>query len=367
MGISENITTSLLILVVFMGAALAYTGISAKNKVAIENSFNEFAGDKKLNNLFNTALLTTETSTGKQFGDLLASSIYYRTEMINISGNMVNVTKEFDNLLKQILIDKEYYFEITPKFTDINLLFIMSSEPRLEPTFAVLERDLLRLLANIGESYQNVNITGNIFIVEGMELCLSTKLDCMYYTEYDIYHNNFSTDIETLKYRYDFTRPGVGLSMTNDWETAQSYHFVTLNNTNMANFEIVFPIIDSLPGASDSQKCPTTYANDIINRDNKIIKDLGFIVNPIIVDNGDPDFCQAQVFSHAKNLIKSTKGVATPYSQNFLSDIHKIINKNIDSITIKSGINKYQEKRVIQSDLQLPNGETSIIRLHIYS
>ncbi len=367
MGTSENIMVSVFVLIIFMVAVLSYAGISAKNKKAVETSFDEYSLDQKVISQFDTAISTTEPSTGRQFGDLLASAVYYGTDTINVSGKIVNITEEFDDLLDILLSGKEYYFEVTPRLTELHILFIISGEPRLDPVFSVLERDLKKLLADLNAAYPDMKVTGRVLVMEGSELCLETELDCSSYTATQIYHYNFSTDREAMKYRLGFFRPPAGLSPADDWETALSYHLATDDNYNLTNLEVIFPIIDSLPAASDTQKCPTSYADSIIGRDHDLISELGYIVDPIVVDNGDPGFCQATVYSHAEDLISGTKGITTTYSQNFLSDIHKIIRININNLGLSSGTDTYAEKRVIQRDIQLPNGEITRIRLHVYS
>ncbi|MBW2990403.1 hypothetical protein KY348_01725 [Candidatus Woesearchaeota archaeon] len=368
MGTTENIVAGVIIIIILMIGGLFYVRTSVEKKVASEKSLNVYFTDTKLSDSFDTVLSLTEANSGRQFGDLLASAVYYKTEVVNISGNLVNITHEFNQALKTVLGDQEYFFEIPPYVTGINMVFIFSSDPRMDNVFAVLERDFFNLIADLNTIYNEVEVKGKAVVVEGMDLCLSTGMDCFSVSETMMYNNNLSTNLEIKKYEYELFRPtDSSISMLNDWETGLSYHIITTSNYNLTNLELLIPVIDSLPGGSDTNPCPTAYADSILERDNSIIKEYGFIVNPIVVDNGDSRYCQADVYNHSQELISSTKGTVTPYNQNFLSDLRNIIEQNIDSVTIKTGTKRYEPTRVVQRHLQLPNGEITRIRLYVYT
>jgi hypothetical protein len=363
MGVSENITAAIIIIIVFIAGGLAYSYYTAKKNTQNDASQNAFEMRQKTEETLDTALLVTEPVTGRQFGDLLASAVYYRNEIVNVSGREVNVTQEFDSLLRQMAGGQGYFFQVFPKIKSIRLVFMGVADDRMIPFYAVLERDFDNLAIQLQGTHGG-NITGFTAVLEGTELCMDIRIDCQDFTQERIYNNNLSSTDEMLKYKSHLMRPASGGEA--DWESMMSYYMLTTHDLNMTDLEVFFPLMDRLPGSTDSAMCNMAYADSILARDNTLIRKGNFIVNPIIIDNGEAGFCLDDLQEHAESLVNGTPGVISRYNQNFLGDISKAIQINIDNMAVQGGRRQENPAVVLQRDLQLPDGKIARLRFHLY-
>jgi hypothetical protein len=364
MGTSENIISAVLIIIIFIGGGIAYAGTTAKKKVTSQESFDALLTERKIGHGFDTALSLTEPRSGRQYGDLLASAVYYRTDSINVSQTEINITAEFTERLQEITGNNQLFIEVFPDIRQMDVVFIGSGEERMLPIYAALERDLRNLQKDLSESHRGINVSGGLVLIEGQEICSEIDIVCSALPETVIYNNNLSSEHELIKYQHGFFRPTGDVSIANDWETLTSYYLVFLAK-NKLSFEVVFPIADSLPGSSTTNQCNRDYAASIVGRDNTIIQGGGFLVHPILVNNGDAAFCPSEVVNHSNTLVERTIGKTLRYNQNFLTDISRTIQNDITDLTLHGGSPIDGSQIVIERHLQLPSKGTVTIRLHV--
>jgi hypothetical protein len=367
MGATENIIAAVLILVVLIAGGIAYAGTAVKWNIKTDEDMGTFLEEQKLSSSFDTALLLTEPESGRQWGDLLASAAYYHSESYNLTGRTINITERFRSTIADVLDSERFYFEVFPEVKSIELIFIGPGEDRMLPVYAVLERDFDDMMRDLNGTFKDKNITGRLIVMEGRFVCSDIQIDCSYLTADQVYNNNMSSEFELIKYENGLFRPTGDASVANDWETASSFYMVMHRDMPMTRSVFIFPIADSLPASTQTNPCYQAYANSVLGRDNGLMRRYNFNVNPIVVDNGDPKFCQQAMSDHAKSLVESTLGQATRFNQNFLGDITKTVQHDLDTMTLRGGNYGTGPQVVMERSLQMPDGTLTKVRLHVFT
>ncbi len=360
---SQSVVTALfLVLLLFLGIAM-YTHSSVQKKLGLEEFNKHFSLYQHHSQALDAALRVVENSTGRQFGDLLASTAYYHGQLPSVGGEEVDVLSEFSEVLNASLGGVPHSFKVIPEVKSLKISFLVSTVSAMEAPYAVLQRDFPQLLVSLKRQHPSWNVTGGVVLVSDASWCPGLFISCQVLTPSQFYFNNRSTDLEELKWRNKLFRPLAGLNESTDWETALSYYLLTKASNDLSSLELVFPLVNSLPAASQSNPCPSSYASSVLARDNSLVKSQGFIVNPVIIN---PSPCPSELDKHLNELVNGTVGEVTFYKQNFLSSSARVVESVLSKLVLTRGDDE-GGGLVVERRIPAPNGGKALIRLKVYS
>lgn len=240
---------------------------------------------------FNSVMLVTEQNTSKQMANLLSDAVFYRDDIINISGGSVNVTAELGELLDEVYGADRYYLEVNPKIIEVSLNFVIDGSPSLEDERERLAAELPTIVKKVWTKINetgNERVTADVFILEdevqgsslcnifpndkyhhiNTEACVILDGDTMYLPEdLDLGNQTLETNsTEYFKHQYNLSAPFSNFSYINsireggikdyygsDWGTGSAY--VSLLRKDAARLVLIFPMGDELSTSSINDDC----------------------------------------------------------------------------------------------------------------
>jgi hypothetical protein len=187
-----------------------------------------------------------------------------------------------------------------------------------------------------------------------------------------MYFNKTYDVFDTKKYVYGLFKPyhfdDEEEVWRSDWETAMASVALRSADYDLRTMKVFMPITDSLPSATRYlYPCPRDYALSILARDQEIMMEKNFVVDPIFSENVDPIlYCDKQVQEQMEALAQVTNGRVIRSRENFAPRVTTTLLHNINSINIQIGKKRTGEQYVIERQLPMPNGKFAYARLHIY-
>jgi hypothetical protein len=378
MAIVEDVISIVIIIVIILVAGIFLMNNYMRITQDKEEFWLQYDLEDKYSSSFNSLLEVSEPNSRRSFGDLLGSAAYYRNDIIDTPSGEVQISQEFKKLLDTLFPDQNYFFEVSAPFESLELIFMVDGSESMKDESKYLAENMNFILKEVNESYEfkNMNVSASVYILDmpNSTGCKDySSASCGYLTYTDIYFNEDYTAFDLKKYKNKLFKPSNFYDeeevWRSDWETALSAFSLMTGNKKNNTMKIVFPMTDSLPGATQYfYTCPIDYANSILDRDVEILRKSNFIIDPIFSTNNDPIlYCDEDVISQMESLTKYTNGQIILNRDNFATRIKTTIIKNSDGAGIMLGNERQGTGYSIQRRLPMPNGKLAEARLHIYT
>jgi hypothetical protein len=294
MDVIQNIFGAIMLLLLIIFGAIMYTSNLAKDiDKDIDIEQDTFRRDIYSTDL-NTIIKLSEPISQKEYGRLIADSIYYRTDNLTFSNITINITKDLKGLLDCSLGEDRYFLEAEPRIVLLSLNFILDGSKTLKEERATLASQILELKEKMRKkvnetlkiSRDDRLVVINIYSLLDNEICENEfnisksdpDINCYVIQEDDMYYvpappNTSSVTIDdeslqTFKERYNMTHPfnetwrnATTLSSrlqyisSSDWGYGTAYAIYRNNRTDLSKITIFFPMSDQLSTSSINEDC----------------------------------------------------------------------------------------------------------------
>jgi hypothetical protein len=375
MATTEDIISMVIIIMVLLVGSLLFVRTYGKTIMDKERYMVQYELEDNYGATFNTLLELTESSTKRSFGDLLGSAVYYRTDTVVTPAGQLKIDEQFETLLGMMYPRDNYYLEIDPVIKGIELMFIMDGSNSTKDESEYLARHMDEILADIesAEELQSADISAEVIILHNASSgWCANHTRCSYLSWMDIYFNKSYDVFDMTKHQYGLFKPyhfdEEEEVWRSDWETAMASLALRMDNSDLRTLKVFMPITDSLPGSTRYlYPCPRDYAFSILARDQEILMEKNFVVDPILSANVDPVlYCDSAVIDQMEALAQVTNGVVIRSRENFAPRVKTTLLSNINKIRIQIGKPRSGEQYVAERKLPMPNGKFALARLHIY-
>jgi hypothetical protein len=376
MATTEDIISMVIIIMVLLIASLIFVRTYGNIILDKERYQVQYELEENYGATFNALLEVTESETMRSFGDLLGSAVYYRSTTMVTSRKQLDVAQEFKELLDMMFPRENYYLQVDPVLEAVDLTFIMDGSNSTKDESEYLARNTRSMMSDLygAKELKGTEISMEVIILHNASSgwCQNHTMECRYLTWEEIYFNKSFTVEDVRKYSYGLFQPyhfdEEEEVWRSDWETAMAALALETDNSDLTTMKVFLPITDSLPAATKYlYPCPSDYAISILARDQAIIIEKNFVVDPIFSENPEPVlYCDELVVQHMLALAQVSNGMLIRSRDNFAPRIRKAVVGNINNINIRLGDYRPGEQYVIERQLPMPNGKFARARLHVY-
>jgi hypothetical protein len=373
MALVDDILGTIILIGVCVGVSVVMIIHTADSIQEKEQIWGQLMLEESYSSMIDSILEITEPGSGRTYGELVGSAVFYKTDFIDTVKGRINIEEDLSKLISIMHKNDGFYFSATPKYEKIELFFIIDGSETLYDEESMLMERLITLASDINDSLiaVPVNITILFIDYENSSRCDNfTGFRCHYLD--NIYYNESHSLLDIHKKRLNLTEPEhvniVDEAWKSDWETALSYSIIKFDNKNLSNLKVFFPITDGLPTSTQYiYNCPKEYADSILSRDKHILNHYNVIVNPVFSTNIDSvRFCDDYVIQHMQRLIDGTSGTLLISKGNFNTRIIKTLEDNIRKISVTAGADKKGKAFSIQRNLPMPDGRFCDMRFKVF-
>ena len=284
MSAVENIIGAVIVLMIVVIGTLVYLGnLSIETIDKYRDSRQVFLEDKYTND-FTSVFSVNEPKTSRQIGILVADAVYYRTPVLTVNNQSLNVTFELQRILDSVYGQGGYYVIAKPRIIEVHMNFVIDGSRTLQEERLTLSKNLPALINNIEKKIRkigNEKVIATIFSLEkdycsGQNALFNLsdpRIECKVLSNQSLYlsslpsnsTSNYSSSIDTLDYfkvYYNLTPPmGIGFKgdiskqTQSDWGTGSAYATFYNEKVELSKLVMIFPMSDQLSSGSVSGKC----------------------------------------------------------------------------------------------------------------
>jgi hypothetical protein len=292
-GLLDNVFSSVLMVILFLVFGFIMFSNTSKDIVRYFQNSEQIFLDEHFSNSLNTALKVDEPITMEPMSRLVTKRVFYRKEVLDIDGQLVNITDEFRKILDEVYGPDEYFVEVKALIYDLTLIFVFDGSDSMREERAEIADKLPSIIEQLKQQ-TNFTIAEYVYVLSnkdprgGLRLCdmfVDRDLTCEVIDYQDIYlpfyQNCADEDHPNADYRAKHCiiapfvhnrwernnrqRPWQEYSQrwrenyyTVDWGSGIAYALAQ-TSTALSNLNIVFPISEELSTSSFAQRCYTNY------------------------------------------------------------------------------------------------------------
>lgn len=156
MGLIENIFGAVLLIGVVLAVTLIVTLETSEN-VTVDLAFKQqsFLQEKHQVSL-NTVFALTEPETGQTYDRLVGRSLSNRREVIDVGQSQFNVTEELRNRFNLIYGEGNWYYEVTPRVTNLAIAFVIDGTTSVDEQREILQEEIEDIISRTNDAAQDV-------------------------------------------------------------------------------------------------------------------------------------------------------------------------------------------------------------------